>query len=53
MYNADTTLKAPCQCYYINHPSLNNERTTHPKAMGFICNTPYEALCITLFLTYS
>ena len=52
MYNADTTPKAPRQCKYIES-TLDNKQQNCPKPMRAVYNTPHEAFCIALFLTYS
>ncbi len=52
MYNADTTPKAPRQCRYIGC-THNDERQNRPQPMRTVYNTPHEAFCIALFLTYS
>ena len=46
------TPKAPRQCKYIES-TLDNEQKNRPKAMRAVYNTPHEAFCIALFLTYS
>ena len=52
MYNADTTPKAPRQCKYIES-TLDNKQWNRPKPIRAVYNTPHEAFCIALFLTYS
>ena len=46
------TPKAPRQCKYIES-ALDNEQQNRPKPMRAVYNTPHEAFCIALFLTYS
>lgn len=52
MYNADTTPKATRQCKYIIYPPYQRMQNTS-EANEDVYNTPHEAFCIALFLTYS
>ena len=48
MYNADTTLKAPRQCKYIES-TIDNERQNHSKPMRAVYKTPHETFPLLCF----